>query len=73
MKWIPECLVVLVKQRREVYGETKEVTELETKAEKDTRTKRHTERNGGRGRTRDRNSRRKGPKACTHLYSRTYN
>lgn len=66
-------MVVLVKQRREVYGETKKVTELETKTEKDTRTKRHRERNGGKGRTRDRNSRRRGPKACTHLYSRTYN
>lgn len=59
IKWIPECLVVLVKQRREVNGENKEVTELETKTEKDT--------------TRDRNSRRKGPNVCTHLYSRTYN
>lgn len=26
IKWIPECLVVLVKQRREVNGENKEVT-----------------------------------------------
>lgn len=56
-----------------MYGETKEVTELETKTEKVTRTKRHRERNGGKGRTRDRNSRRRGPKACTHLDSRTYN
>lgn len=55
-------LVVLVKQRGEVYGETKEVTGLETKTEKDTRTERDRERDGEWDRS-----------TCTHLYSRTYN
>lgn len=54
-------MVVLVKQRG-VYGETKEMTGLETKTEKDTRTERDREGDG----EWDRN-------AYTHLYSRTYN
>lgn len=41
--------MVLVKQRREVYGETKEVTEFETKIEKDTRTEREGWREPGTG------------------------
>lgn len=61
---------VLVKRGGSVWWDW-EVTELETKTEKDTRTERQRETGGGR--TRDRNGRRKGPKACAHLYSRTYN